>query len=86
MSTKQNAQQAVSDYFKENEDADHTISATQLSELVDRDPKTVRAQLRKIAARNQSELKGARWRITKTLATNELERVMRLNEKAEATS
>lgn len=79
MTIKQDAKAKVDEYFSENADSDSHITATQLSELVNRDAKTVRARLRKVAARDQSELKGARWRITKTIAQSELERVMRLD-------
>ena len=80
MSIKQDAKQAVEAFFEENADADKHITASQLAELVQRDAKTVRARLRKIAARDQSEMKGARWRITKTVAQSELERTMRLDQ------
>lgn len=82
MSIKSEAQAKAKEFFETHADADKTISASQLAELVKRDAKTVRAHLRKIAARDQKELKGARWRITQTLAASELERVMRLEQKA----
>ncbi len=85
MSIKQDATKAVSEFFADNADADKTISATQLSELVERDAKTVRAHLRKIAARDQSELHGARWRVTKTIAQNVTERYMKLSVASEST-
>lgn len=84
LSIKTEAQDVVNTYFADNADADKMISATQLSDLVERDAKTVRAHLRKIAARDQSELHGARWRITKTVATQVVERYMRLSEQDES--
>lgn len=84
MTIKQDAKAKVDAFFNENADSDATITATQLSELVNRDAKTVRERLRKVAARNQSELKGARWRITKTIAVTELERVMRLEQASDS--
>lgn len=81
MSIKSQASEIVKQYFDENADADSTITASQLADLVQRDAKTVRARLRKLNARNQAELKGARWHITKTLAQSELENYMRLDEK-----
>ncbi len=86
MSIKADAQASVAAFFKEHANADNEITAGELAELVERDSKTVRAHLRKIAARDQKELKGARWRITKTVAQTELERIMRLDAKAEKAS
>lgn len=65
--------------FNELKDSDDAISADQLRDLVEQqvdhsiDSKTVRARLRKISARDQSKLKGARWRIDKTLALEFIE-------------
>jgi len=81
MSIKQDAQATAKQYFADNADSDNHITATQLAELVERDARTVRASLRKKAARNQLEYKGSRWRITQAIAASELERVMRANEK-----
>jgi len=81
MSIKADAQQHVAEFFKENSDKDNAITASQLADLVQRDAKTVRASLRKLQKRDQSTLKGARWRITKTIAQDELERVMRADAK-----
>lgn len=58
----------VSEYIADN-GTDGLITPSQLADLVSRDPKTVRAHLRKMAARNQAKLKGARWAIDETLAT-----------------
>ena len=80
MSIKQEAQKITKAYFADNANSDNVISATQLSELVERDAKTVRAHLRKIAARDRSELHGARWRITQAIASEEVERYMRITE------
>lgn len=77
------SQHPAAQYIAENGDAEGTISATQLAELVQRDGKTVRARLRKIAARDQSELKGARWRISETLAVSEFDHYQALDQKAE---
>lgn len=76
MSIKQTAQQVANDYFKELASEDDKISASQLAQLVNRDAKTVRARLRKIAARDQEQFKNANWRITKTLAASELAHYM----------
>lgn len=58
--------------------ADDCISADDLRDLIEDqaevslDSKTVRARLRKMQARDQSSLKGARWRIDKTLAEEQV--------------
>lgn len=60
--------------FNEVKADDNCISASELRDLIETrsdvslDEKTVRARLRKMQARDQSQLKGARWRIDKTLA------------------
>lgn len=60
--------------FNDLKAADDCISADDLRDLiadqteVDLDAKTVRARLRKMQARDQGSLKGARWRIDKTTA------------------
>lgn len=59
--------------------ADDCISADDLRDLiadqteVDLDAKTVRARLRKMEARDQSTLKGARWRIDKATAEEQVQ-------------
>lgn len=56
-----------------------TISADDLRDLIhevtgrDLDSKTIRARLRKIQARDQKALKGAKWSITRTLAESEID-------------
>lgn len=67
-------------YVAEN-GVDGVISATQLADLVNRDGKTVRARLRKIAARDQKKLKGARWAITETVAVSEFDHYAALDAK-----
>lgn len=73
------SEQAMSDNtftqdFNEVKAEDNAISADQLRDLVETrsgislDSKSVRARLRKMKARDQASLKGARWRIDKTLA------------------
>ena len=46
-----------------------SISAAELAEFVNRDPKVVRGALRQMAARDQSTEKNNRWLITKEIAT-----------------
>lgn len=72
----------VSVFFAENGE-NGEISATQLADLVNRDGKTVRARLRKLKARDQAKLKGARWRITEALAVSEYDHYAALDAKAE---
>ncbi len=69
---KQAAKESVTAFFAENADSDSRISATQLSDLVNRDAKTVRARLRKMKVRDQSQFKNATWRITQAQAASEL--------------
>ena len=69
---KQAAKESVTAFFAENADSDKAISATQLSELVNRDAKTVRARLRKMKVRDQATFKNATWRITQAQAVSEL--------------
>ena len=69
---KQAATKLTDEFYAENADSDTRISATQLSDLVNRDAKTVRARLRKMKVRDQSQFKNATWRITKAQAISEL--------------
>lgn len=65
--------------FNELKDSDDCITADQLRDLIEQqvdhslDSKTVRARLRKISARDQAQLKGARWRIDKATALEQIE-------------
>lgn len=70
--------------FVADQGADGVISAEQLADLVQRDGKTVRARLRRLAARDQSLLKGARWKITETLAVQEFDHYAALDAEPEA--
>lgn len=72
--------------FIDEHGSEGVISAAQLAELVNRDGKTVRGYLRKIAARNQAELKGARWNINVTVAETAVEHYAKLDERAEETA
>lgn len=56
-----------------------TVTATQLAAMVGRDPKLVRAYLRKVFARSQ-EQKGARWTITKAIQTEVVKHFKALDE------
>lgn len=73
MTAKKNASkqtdvnERVSDYF-ESLEVD-TISAQELADICERDAKTVRAYLRKINSRDQSEYKNARYQIDIELAS-----------------
>ena len=69
---KQAAKESVTAFFAENADSDSRITANQLSDLVNRDAKTVRARLRKMKVRDQSQFKNATWRITQTQAVDDL--------------
>ncbi len=88
MSIKQDAQALVKAYFESNADADKCVSATQLTDMIatvterDYSDKTIRARLRKISARDQSQFKNATWRVTSTIAASELAHYMTRNQKA----
>lgn len=81
MSIKQDATQVTNEFFETHQNADKTISASELAALVQRDAKTLRAYLRKIEYRDQSEFKGARYRIAKTDATSVKTHFMRLDQR-----
>lgn len=72
--------------FNDIADKEETVSANELTELInefaerDLSAKTVRAHLRKIAARNQKEMKNAIWRIDKKLAESEVKHFTRKSE------
>lgn len=84
-SISEQAKAIVTEYFSANAAADKCISAEQLADLVGRNGKTVRDHLRRIAARDQSEYKGARWRISRTLALKVVTHYLRRDaEKAES--
>lgn len=70
----------VEAYFDEKA-SDEIITASELAELVNRDAKTVRARLRKLAVRDQSQFKNATWRITETIAESELEHYLKQDAK-----
>ncbi len=82
---KKAASESVKAFFEQNADSDSRISATQLSELVNRDAKTVRARLRKMKVRDQSQFKNATWRITQAQATSELAHYLTRDQASEAT-
>lgn len=69
--------------FNDVADKDKTVSATELTDLInefterDLSAKTVRAHLRKVQARDQSQMKNAIWRISKTLAEDEVKHFTR---------
>jgi hypothetical protein len=60
-----------------------TITATELAALVERDPKQVRAYLRKEFARDP-EAKGSSWKITAQLQEQTVNHFTALNERKEA--
>lgn len=62
---------------------DGFITAEQLAELVSRSGKSVRARLRKIGARDQKKVKGARWLISVTLAESEFDHYAALDAEPE---
>lgn len=73
MSKAEVAKQAraiVDTYFSEFADSDNCISAQQYADLVQLDAKTVRARLRKMKKRDQSQFKNATWRVTKAIAVD----------------
>lgn len=63
--------------FAEVADKDETVSAIELTDLINEhgersvSDKTVRAHLRKLKRRDQSKFKNALWRITATVALDE---------------
>lgn len=59
-----------------------TITATELAELVERDPKQVRAFLRKEFARNP-EVKGSTWKIDSELQEKVVQHFEALNARKE---
>lgn len=69
--------QAFSQAFSELCDRDETITAIELTDLINDhgernvSDKTVRAHLRKMKVRDQSKMKNALWRITITVALSE---------------
>ena len=87
MSTLKDAQTLTKTFFEANADADDTITATQLTDMIaavterDYSAKTVRARLRRKFTR-KSEFKNATWRITRTIASAELAYYMQRNVKA----
>lgn len=83
MSENSDVKSLLTQYFAETADAKNRITAEQLADFVQRDGKTVRARLRKQKVRNQSEYKGARWRLTFAQALSEAEHYARLDSKSE---
>lgn len=78
--------------FAEIADKDQTISASELTDLINEfaertlSDKTVRAHLRKMKMRDQSKMKNAVWRITKAIADSELAYFNRKAQSAEQAS
>lgn len=71
-------------FFSENQASDQCINADKLTELVselcDRDysAKSIRANLRKRAYRDQSIMKNATWRISSETALSEVKHYLRV--------
>lgn len=63
------ASERVARFFKKHADDAQTITASELADLCDRDAKVVRAYLRAIKSRDQSQFKNARYAIDSELAT-----------------
>lgn len=74
----------VSQFFAESQNVDSAISADQLTALVsavtkhDYSAKSIRANLRAKAYRDQSQFRNATWRITSTIALAEVKRYLRV--------
>ncbi len=85
MSIKQDAQVLVKEYFKSNAAKDNCISAANLTDMIatvterDYSDKTIRARLRREHKR-KAEMKNAEWRITATVAQEDLEYYMKRNQ------
>ena len=70
---------SVAAFFEKNSDSDGNITATQLTALVQQvtknrlseasAAKSVRGYMRSMKLRNQSEYRGATWRIDQTIAS-----------------
>jgi len=72
MSAERTSKQALAVYSKRLASAfadAEVIAASQLAEIVERDAKTVRAYMRRVALRDQSSEKHNRWGVTQSQAT-----------------
>ena len=87
MSIKQEARALAKAFFEATDTVDDSITANQFTDLIatvtehDYSAKTVRARLRRHFTRDD-EFKNATWRITLTVASEELEYYMKRNVKA----
>lgn len=76
--------------FNSAKDKDDTITADQLTDLVndqtgrDLSAKTIRAELRKMKVRDQAKFKNARYRIDKTVTEKVVKRFTKTSEPDEA--
>lgn len=70
--TQKQAESKVAAFFKKHADDSDTITANQLAELLNRSAKVVRAHMRQVAVRDQSQEKHNRYAIDREIATQEL--------------